>query len=71
MLFGNMDRAIMAEKVSVSGSQNLSGFPWWLSGKESVCNVGDPALIARLGRSPGEGKGNPLQYSCQENSWTL
>ena len=36
--------------------------------KESTCNAGDPGLILGLGRSPGEGHGNPLQYSCQENS---
>ena len=36
-------------------------------GKASVYNVGDPGLISRLGRSPGEGNGNPLQYSCLEN----
>ena len=31
--------------------------PWWLSGKESACNAGDPGSIPGLGRSPGEGKG--------------
>ena len=36
--------------------------------KESACNAGDPGLIPGLGRSPGEGNGNPLQYSCLENS---
>ena len=36
-------------------------------GKESACNVGDPGLILGLERSPGEGNGNPLQCSCQEN----
>ena len=36
--------------------------------KESICNAGDPGLIPGLGRSPGEGKGNTLQYSCLENS---
>ena len=35
--------------------------------KESVCNAEDLSLIPRLGRSPGEGNGNPLQYSCLEN----
>ena len=34
------------------------------AGKESACNVGDLGLIPGLGRSPGEGKGYPLQYSC-------
>ena len=36
-------------------------------GKESACNVGDLGLIHGLGRSPGEGNGTPLQYSCLEN----
>jgi len=35
--------------------------------KASACNVGDQGLIPELGRSPGEGNGNPLQYSCLEN----
>ena len=42
------------------------GFPGGSDGKESVCNVGDPGLIPGLGRSPGEGNGNPLPYSCLE-----
>ena len=37
-------------------------------GKESACNAGDPGLIPRSGRSTGEGKGYPLQYSDLENS---
>ena len=37
-------------------------------GKVSVCSVGDPGLIPGLGRSPGEGTGNPVQYFCLENS---
>ena len=43
------------------------GLPWWLSGKESACNAGDLGLIPGLGRYPGEGRGNPLQYSCLRN----
>ena len=39
------------------------GLPWWLSGKEFTFNAGYATLIPRLGRSPGEGNGNPLQYS--------
>ena len=35
--------------------------------KESACSVGDPGLIPGLGRSPGEGNGNLLQYFCLEN----
>ena len=42
--------------------------PRWLSGKESACNAGDVGLIPGSGRSPGGGNGNPLQYSCLENS---
>ena len=45
----------------------LEGLPRWLSGKESSYNAGDTGSIPRLGRSPGEGNGNPLQYSCLEN----
>ena len=44
------------------------GFPSGLDSKVSVCNAGDPGLITGLGRSPGEGNGNPLQYSCLQNS---
>ena len=43
------------------------GFPCSSVGKESVCNAGDPGLIPGLGRFPGEGNDNPLQYSCLEN----
>ena len=43
------------------------GFPDGSDGKESACNVGDQGLIPGLGRSPGVGNGNPLQYSCLEN----
>ena len=44
------------------------GFPDSSVDKESACNAGDPNLIPGLGRSPGEGKGYPLQYSGLENS---
>ena len=44
------------------------GFPHSSVGKESPCNAGDPGLIPGSGRSPVEGNGNPLQYSCLENS---
>ena len=43
------------------------GFPDGSDGKESSCSVGDLGLIPGLGRSPGEGKGYPRQYSCLEN----
>ena len=43
------------------------GFPGGSDGKVSACNAGDPGLITGSGRSPGEGNGNPLQYSCLGN----
>ena len=43
-------------------------FPCGSAGKESTCNAADLSLIPALGRSPGEGKGYPLQYSSLENS---
>ncbi|CAI9165511.1 unnamed protein product [Rangifer tarandus platyrhynchus] len=43
------------------------GFPGGSEGKVSACNVGDPGSIPQSGRFPGEGNGNPLQYSCLEN----
>ena len=43
-------------------------FPYSSDGKESACNAREPLSIPGLGRSPGEGNGNPLQYSCLENS---
>ena len=46
----------------------IRGFLGGSAGKESACNAGDLGLIPELGRSPGEGKGYPLQYSGLENS---
>ena len=43
------------------------GSPGSSAGKESACNLGDLGLIPGLGRSAGDGKGYPLQYSCLEN----
>ena len=42
--------------------------PWCSNGKKYVCNAGNPGSIPGLGRSPGEENGNPVQYSCLENS---
>ena len=44
------------------------GFRGGSDSKESAHNEGDPGSIPGSGRSPGEGNGNPLQYSCLENS---
>ena len=46
----------------------LVGFPSGLDSRESDYNVGDMGSVPGLGRSPGEGNGSPLQYSCLENS---
>ena len=45
-----------------------TGFSGSSAVKESACDAGDPCLIPGLGRSPGGGHDNPLQYSCLENS---
>ena len=47
--------------------EKKKGFPGSLDGKESACNVGDLSSTPGTGRSPGEGNGNPLQYSCLKN----
>ena len=57
----------LLEKRWVTQSSIL-GLPCGSAGKESTCSVGDLGLIPGLGRSPGEGKGYPLQYSGLENS---
>jgi len=53
---------------SIDSQQGTTvGFPCSSVGKESACNAGDPGSHTGSGRSPGEGNGNPLQYSCLEN----
>ena len=47
--------------------ENRESFPSGSDTKESVCNAGDPGSIPGSERSPGEGKGKPLQYFCLEN----
>ena len=55
----------------LSAINNISTSVWGFLGgsgcKESACNARDLGSISGLGRSPGEGNGNPLQYSCLEN----
>ena len=60
----------MARNFNIDGTydQSKQGLLCGSVGKESSCNVGDLGLIPGLGRSPGEGKGYPLQYSGLENS---
>ena len=47
--------------------ESLSRLPCGSDSKESACRAGDLGLIPGLGRSPGEGNSNPLQYSCLDN----
>ena len=61
-LLEGRDRALF-----ILGSSSM-GFPGGSESKESACNARDPGSIPGSGRSPGEGNGNPLQYSCLENS---
>ena len=61
----NLTTRIISE---FSGHLGVNGLSWWLRQyKESACSIEDSALIPELGRSPREGNGNPLQYSCLEN----
>ena len=53
--------------LRTSQSPEKGGFPGGSDGKESVCNAGDLSSIPGLGRSPGEGNGYSLQYSCLDN----
>ena len=66
-----LKRNIQKTKIMASGpltSWQIEGdFPRSLVDKESTCNADDPGSISVLGRSPGEGNGNPLHYSCLEN----
>ena len=57
----------MTEEVVWLSGIRERGSPGGSDGKESACNAGDPGLIPGSGRSPGEGNGNPLQYSCLGN----
>ena len=58
----------MSEQISLVDSSEVDTWIWAVSvGKESACSAGDLGSIPRLGRSPGEGNGHPLQYPCLEN----
>ena len=64
----------MLTDLLVSSFNQDPGLPWWLGfpggsdGKASACNVGRPRFDPWVRKIPGEGNGNPLQYSCLENS---
>ena len=53
--------------MNFSKFREIGGFPGGSDGKESACNAGHPGLILGSGRSPGQGTGNRLQYSCLGN----
>ena len=72
-------KSSQAHSLARNGNQSFEpllylkmGFPGNLDYKESVCSARDLDLIPELGRSPGEGNGNPLQYSCLDRflPWT-
>ena len=56
------------KKFILAKDRSMSQSPDGSDGKESTCNAGDLGSVSGSGRSSGEGNGNPLQYSCQENS---
>ena len=60
----------MEEKGVVMGLYEIIGLSPWLSGKQSARNAGEVSSIPGLGRSPGGGNGNPLQYLAWEIPWT-
>ena len=74
LLFNMLSRFVIAflprSKCLLNLSLLIKGFSGGSDGKASACNAGDPGSIPGLGRSPGEGNGNSLQYSCLENPWT-
>ena len=63
---GYLSRSPRASKVSFSFAFSV-GFAVGSDSKETACNVGDQCSVPGLGRSPGEGNGYPLRYSCLEN----
>ena len=67
MVLWSKEFSQLAAEEEVGDSESEGAFTGGSDGQESVCNAGDPASIPGSGRSPGEGNGNPLQYSCLEN----
>ena len=64
---GILESSVYGWEFRYSDIMRVKGFCCHLVHKESACSEGDPGSIPGLGRSPGEGNGNPLQYSCLEN----
>ena len=66
-VYGVTQSRTRLKRFSSSSSKRSKGFLGGSNGEESACNAGDLSSIPGLGRSPGGGHGNPLQYSCLEN----
>ena len=66
-LYGSLNPIFRKKKIALLISLAVGGFPRSSVGKESACNAGDLGSIPGSGRPPGEGNGNPLQYSCLES----
>ena len=66
-VYGVAQSQTQLKRCSSSSIFHGGEFPGSSVGKESACSAGDPGSIPGSGRSPGEGYGNPLQYSCLEN----
>ena len=64
----HLEGPMLSLSGGVGSYKDTVGFPGGSDGKESACSARDPGSIPGSGRSPGEGKGNSLQYSCLENS---
>ena len=64
----NLKISAFFDRMLLIRSHAYVGFPGGSDGKESACNAGDSGSVPGLGRYPGEGNGNILQYSCLENS---
>ena len=59
-----------SDLAAAAAAATLYAFPGGSDGKESACTAGDPGSVPGLGRSPGEGNGTRLQYSCLRIPWT-
>ena len=66
-IYGVAQSQTRLKRLSISSSMLIYGPPWWLSVKNLLANTEDAGSIPGWGRSPGEGNGNPLQYSCLGN----
>ena len=66
-MLGKLDSHCQRNEIGPVLESTWTSLPGGSDGKASAYNAGDPGSIPGSGRSPGEGNGNPLQYSCLEN----